>query len=93
MQLQTGYLTGTVTTPEGQAMPGVTITCSGGGAPLVQTTDRNGNYLFQGVMPGTYTVTATMEAFNTVQVPGVHVHMGSTTRIDITIQLTQLTSA
>jgi hypothetical protein len=38
-QLQTGNLFGTVATDQGEALPSVTVTLSGGGAPQVQVTD------------------------------------------------------
>jgi len=41
-QLQTGNLYGTVTDDKGAALPGVTVTLSGQGAPQVQVTNAQG---------------------------------------------------
>ncbi|HSN85204.1 MAG TPA: carboxypeptidase regulatory-like domain-containing protein, partial [Thermoanaerobaculia bacterium] len=55
-QLQTGSLLGTAVGPDGQPLPGVTVTLSGGGAPQIQTTDEQGRFRFPGLPPGAYTV-------------------------------------
>lgn len=85
MQLQTGNLNGTVADQQGQALPGVTVTVSDGGAPQAQATDAQGEFRFLGLMPGTCTVTAELEGFATARLPGVQVHMGRTTGLPITL--------
>ena len=56
--LQTGVITGTVTSTDGLGLPGVTVTVS---SPALQgtrttVTDVNGNYVVRGLPPGEYTV-------------------------------------
>ena len=53
-QLQTGNLYGTVTDDKGAALPGVTVTLSGQGAPQVQVTNAQGQFRFLGLPPGNY---------------------------------------
>ena len=60
--LQTGVITGTVTTPDGLSLPGATVTVA---SPALQgtrtaATDVNGNYVIRGLPPGDYTVTVEM---------------------------------
>src|SRR5687767_13147930 len=57
-QLQTGNLFGSATDTNGQALPGVTVTLSGGGAPAIQVTDDKGEVRFPGLPPGSYQLLA-----------------------------------
>ena len=61
-QLQTGNLYGTVTDNQGEALPGVTVTLAGKGAPQVQVTNADGQYRFLSLSPGRYELTAELEA-------------------------------
>jgi hypothetical protein len=68
-QSPTGNLAGRVTSPDGQTVPGVTVTVT---SPTLQgarptTTSENGTYLIPLLPPGTYTVTFELENFQTVQ--------------------------
>ncbi|HXE80623.1 MAG TPA: TonB-dependent receptor [Vicinamibacterales bacterium] len=61
--LQTGVLTGTVTSEDDLALPGATVVIS---SPALQgtretVTDQNGNYVLRGLPPGEYTVTFRLE--------------------------------
>ena len=56
--LQTGVLTGTVTSEDGLSLPGATVTVA---SPALQgtretVTDENGNYVVRGLPPGEYTL-------------------------------------
>ncbi len=66
--LQTGVLTGTVTSDDGMTMPGTTVTVS---SPALQgtrsaVTDVNGVYILRGLPPGTYNLTFEMSGMGTV---------------------------
>lgn len=51
--------------PEEEGIPGVELEIEyPGGGTFTTTTDINGNYLFAGLAPGTYTVTVTANNFN-----------------------------
>jgi len=54
-QLQTGNLYGTVKDQSGSALPGVTVTLSGQGAPQIQVTNAQGQFHFLGLSPGATT--------------------------------------
>src|SRR5215212_1556657 len=62
-QIQTGNLYGTAVGPDGQPMPGVTVTLSGVGAPQTAVTDVQGRFRFLGLSPGLYAVESQLEGF------------------------------
>src|SRR5687768_11427 len=66
---QTGVVTGQVTSPDGAALPGVTVSVK---SPALQgertaVTDNQGGYIFRGLPPGEYTVSFTLTGFTTVE--------------------------
>src|SRR5262249_12400700 len=65
--------------------PGVTVTVTGLGAPQVETTDAQGAFRILKLSPGTYNVTAELEGFSKLEYANVAVHIGSTTRLDLTL--------
>ncbi len=84
-QLQTGNLYGRVVGADGGALPGVTVTLSGAGAPQVQVTDENGQFRFPGLYPGTYKLAAELQGFSTLEYPDVGIRIGSNTEIEMTL--------
>ena len=69
--LQTGDITGTITSNDGLSMPGATITIE---SPAIQgtrtaVTDVNGIYVVRGLPPGEYVVTVEMDGMATVKRP------------------------
>ncbi|HYJ80925.1 MAG TPA: carboxypeptidase-like regulatory domain-containing protein [Longimicrobiaceae bacterium] len=86
MQLQTGNLFGTAVDNQGQALPGVTVTLSGEGAPQAQVTDAQGRFRFPGLMPGDYQVKAELEGFSPVANPDVRIGVGRNTEIEVALQ-------
>src|SRR6059058_5141381 len=60
-QVQSGNIYGKTAGPDGQPMPGVTVTLTGAGAPQSQTTDAQGQFHFLGLSPGFYTVKSELE--------------------------------
>lgn len=82
-QAQSGNLYGTVVDADGKALPGVTITLSGGGAPQVQVSDAQGAFRFIGVYPGRYTVKGELEGFSPVEYPNVVVNVNRNTEIQL----------
>jgi hypothetical protein len=66
---QTGILTGSVTSSDGQPLPGVTV---GIRSPALQgerttVTTPNGDYIFKSLPPGSYKVTFSLDGFGTVE--------------------------
>src|SRR5688500_17206470 len=65
-QQQAGNVFGTVTDDQDSRLPGVTVTLSGAGAPIIQVTDERGQFRFPGLGPGRYQVSAQLEGFSAV---------------------------
>jgi hypothetical protein len=84
-QLQTGNLYGTVVDEQGAALPGVTVTLTGQGAPQVQVSDAKGAFHFLGLSPASYQLKAELEGFSTVEYPNVVINVGRNTQIEVTL--------
>jgi hypothetical protein len=84
-QLQTGNLYGTVNDEQGAALPGVTVTLTGGGAPQVQVTNAQGQFRFLSLAPGSYALKAELEGFSTVDYPNIVINVGRNTTIEVTL--------
>src|SRR4051794_17382365 len=82
-QLQTGNLYGTVTDDKGAALPGVTVTLAGQGAPQVQVTNAQGQFRFLGLGPGNYQLKAELEGFSTIDYPNIVINIGRNTQIEV----------
>jgi hypothetical protein len=82
-QLQTGNLYGTVTDDQGAALPGVTVTVTGGGAPQVQVTNAQGQFRFLGLGPSQYDLKAELEGFSTIDYPNIVINVGRNTQIEV----------
>jgi hypothetical protein len=81
--LQTGVITGTITSNDGLSMPGASITIE---SPALQgtqsaVTDVNGIYVVRGLPPGEYTVTIAMDGMATVK-RATRVQLGRTIQVD-----------
>lgn len=67
IQLATGSsrITGRVTDPEGNPLPGVSVTLKAGSATAMETvSNENGGYTFGFIPPGMYSVDFSLEGFN-----------------------------
>src|SRR5712692_3798501 len=64
-QFQTGNIYGKVQAKDGSALPGVTVTLTGIGAPQTTVTDALGNFRFLNLAPGTYTLRAELAGYGT----------------------------
>ena len=76
----TGRIVGRIVDDSGAVMPGVSVSVS---SPSLQgvssaTTDSEGNYRFVLLPPGTYSVTASLSGFKTVEQPNVVVGLDRT---------------
>src|SRR3954451_7212761 len=85
-QLQTGNLYGTVHDQSGAALPGVTITLNGQGAPQLQVTNAQGQFHFLNLSPGSYDIKAELEGFSTVDYPNIAINIGRNTSIEVKLQ-------
>ncbi|MGH9456362.1 MAG: carboxypeptidase regulatory-like domain-containing protein [Thermoanaerobaculia bacterium] len=88
MAQQTGSIIGTVTTADGQPLPGVTIEARSALLPQarVTTTQSNGEYRFPQLPPGDYTVTFTLAGMRT-QSRNVAVFLGQNSTVDVQMAL------
>ena len=86
-QSQAGSISGTVTASDGSALPGVTVTLTGIGAPQTFISNATGEYRFLGLHPGRYNVSAELSGFSSAQ-RAVDVNLRSNTEANF-----QLTAA
>ena len=84
-QTSGGNVVGKVTDASGAALPGVTVTLSGIGAPQVFVTASNGSYRFLDQAPGRYEVRAELAGFSVIR-RSVDVSIGANSEIDFTLQ-------
>jgi Carboxypeptidase regulatory-like domain len=86
--VQTGILTGTVTSSDGLSLPGATVTVESPALQGSQTavTDVNGNYVFRGLPHGEYRVTFEMGGLSTVG-KTARVELGRTVTVDATLAI------
>jgi hypothetical protein len=84
-----GGLRGSVVDPQGGGLPGVTITAASPDALRTQSdvTNERGEYRFNNLPPGTYSLTAELVGFATFRREGILVRVGATFAVDITMQL------
>ena len=87
--IERGSVTGTLTDPNGDRMPGVNVTLTSAelGATKETMTDGNGRYRFVALLPSTYTVEASIEGFSTAQQGEIELTVGKTLSVDLTMQL------
>ena len=94
-QAVTGTLLGNVTDSSGAAVPGATVTATETQTNSSRTAISNeaGNYIFSSLRNGTYSVEAELQGFRKVIRQNVRVDVNTTMRVDLTLELGQLTEA
>jgi outer membrane receptor protein involved in Fe transport len=87
-QATTGVLTGTVTDPQGGAIPNAKVTVKNQETGVEQsiTATGEGNYTFPTLPPGKYTVTVEAQGFKRSVITDVDVRIGTETRRDVATQ-------
>ncbi|QTE36424.1 TonB-dependent receptor [Mucilaginibacter gossypii] len=58
-EVKPGTITGTITTADGQTVPGVTVSLNGNGISAGTVTSESGRFTFNKVKPGSYTIKVT----------------------------------
>jgi hypothetical protein len=88
-QATTGTIRGTVQDPSGGVLPGATVTITNVGTKAVvhTVTDERGQYLFAGLFPGTYTLTAELEGFKAYQRTDIALSPGENRGLDVRLDL------
>jgi outer membrane receptor protein involved in Fe transport len=91
-QFARAQVSGQVTDPDGAPLPGVTVVARNEASGLVRevVTGGRGNYLFQGLVPGTYTLTFTLEGFRGIERPSVVLAVGQQPRLNIQLDLSNV---
>jgi hypothetical protein len=84
-QVQYGQMIGQVVGNDGAALPGVTVTLTGVGAPQVAVTDGQGRFRFPNLSPGTYSVRAELAGYGTATRAGIGVRLGGNPDITMTL--------
>ena len=91
-QAVTGTLLGNVTDSSGAGVPGATVTALDVATNTTRTavTNESGYYIFSSLQNGTYTIDAELQGFKKVQRPSVKVDVNTTVRIDLKLEVGQI---
>jgi Carboxypeptidase regulatory-like domain/TonB dependent receptor-like, beta-barrel len=92
-QRTTGAIVGAVADESGAALPGVTVTLQGAGAPGSPTTatSATGAYRFPALPPGSYDLNYSLAGFRTVRMTGIVVSVGNTAEMNVVMAVGQRT--
>ena len=82
-----GNLAGTVTDPSNAVIQGAQVTISGPIGDKTATTDAEGRFLFQVLIPGNYSVKITKDGFKTSEIKSAQVVTGRTSTITAKLEL------
>jgi hypothetical protein len=84
-----GSIVGTVSDPQGAAIPGATVTATntGTGLKLDVVTDADGNYTFRNLLPGVYDLGASLQGFRELKQTGLRVSAGNPVRVDLKLEV------
>ena len=82
----TGAIRGHVTDPQGGAVPGAEISVTGPATKAARS-DGNGSYSFDGLVPGTYALTATKKGFEAYGDGAIAVTASGATVLDIRLEV------
>src|SRR6185503_2511659 len=87
-------LAGRVTDEQGGALPGasVTVKSASTGFTRTVTTAQDGTYRFASVPADTYTVTAQLSGFGTIEQPNIALNVATTRSLNITMPLASATA-
>jgi hypothetical protein len=88
---QTGNLIVTVTSEEGQILPGASVTVSSNVlmGTRNQATSSNGKATFRNLPPGGYAIEVVMDGFQAYRQTGIEVRLSKTSRADVAMKLGQ----
>lgn len=94
-QTTRGVITGHVTDPTGTAVVAnatVTLIAQGTGISETQTTNASGDYTFNSIEPGVYTLQVSGPTFSTAKLTDIKLDLASTLREDVALQVAGATA-
>ena len=86
-QTTTGTLRGTVRDTSGAVLPGATVEVTGAAGTQTAVADANGQYRFQALTPGVYSLKATLDGFKAIVMDGLRVEVGRTFDVDLPLEV------
>ncbi len=88
-QTGNGTLSGTITDPDGVALPGATVSAESEAllGERVAHTDAVGGFRLVNLPPGAYTIVAELAGFQTVRRENISMRAGADFRVDVTMEL------
>ncbi len=86
-QKSTGSLHGQVMDPSGAIIPGASIVLSNNGKTINTTSGGTGDYRFNSLSPGHYSVTTTIDGFTPYELPDVAIAAGQNKNLNISLSL------
>src|SRR5262245_50168902 len=86
-QTTTGTLRGTVRDTSGAVLPGATVEVTGAAGTHSTVADTNGQYRFQALTPGVYTLKATLDGFKAIVMEGLRVEVARTFDVDVPLEV------
>ena len=90
-----GSIVGTVADSSGAPVPGATVTATnpGTGLKVDAVTEKEGNYTFRNLVPGTYDLAISMQGFRELRQTGIRVSAGNPIRVDLRLEVGTVTEA
>jgi hypothetical protein len=94
-QVLYGSVTGVVSDDSGGSIPGVsvTLTADGTGLQVETVTDEQGAYTVRNLLPGSYTLSASLQGFKTFSQTGIPLTPGSIIRVNPRLEIGDLTES
>ena len=87
-----GSIGGTVTDTNGAAVPGATVKVAGALGERTATSDSNGVFTVENLIPGSYTVTVSNKGFKTSVVSTVEVSVGKQSSLSIKLEAGEISA-
>src|SRR5213593_5002846 len=93
-QAPSGEISGVLSDPTAAVVPGVTITLINPSTNAVRSVPTNeaGLYVIRAIPPGVYNLKAELPGFRTVERRNIEVQVGSSNRIDVTLEIGEVNS-
>ena len=93
-QAPSGEISGVVSDPTAAVVPGVTITLINPSTNATRSVPTNeaGLYVIRALPPGVYNLKAELAGFRTVERRNIEVQVGSSNRIDVTLEIGEVNS-